>query len=79
MTPNFVPNSTHQPMVPVTLAAVGPAMLRVAGEVTDGVRLHPFCTRRYLDEVVMRDEVRVGFVRSGRVREQFEISGGGST
>jgi len=70
MTPNFVPSSTHQPMVPVTLAAVGPAMLRVAGEVADGVRLHPFCTRRYLDEVVMR-EVRAGFVRSGRVREQF--------
>jgi len=76
MSPYFVPNSTHQPMVPVTLAAVGPAMLRVAGEVADGVRLHPFCTRRYLDEVVMR-EVRTGFVRSGRAREQFEISGGG--
>ncbi|HET6947333.1 MAG TPA: LLM class flavin-dependent oxidoreductase, partial [bacterium] len=29
MTPNFTPQSTGQPMVPVTLAAVGPAMLRV--------------------------------------------------
>jgi probable F420-dependent oxidoreductase len=76
MTPNFVPTSTHQPMVPVTLAAVGPAMLRVAGEVADGVRLHPFCTRRYVDEVVMR-ELRTGFARSGRARERFEISGGG--
>jgi len=76
MTPNFVPTSTHQPMVPVTLAAVGPAMLRVAGEVADGVRLHPFCTRRYVDEVVMR-ELRTGFARGGRARERFEISGGG--
>jgi probable F420-dependent oxidoreductase len=76
MTPNFVPTSTHQPMVPVTLAAVGPAMLRVAGEVVDGVRLHPFCTRRYLGEVVMR-ELRTGFAKSGRTRERFEISGGG--
>jgi probable F420-dependent oxidoreductase len=76
MTPNFVPNSTQQPMVPVTLAAVGSAMLRVAGEVADGVRLHPFCTRRYLDEVVMH-ELRAGFVKSGRARERFEISGGG--
>jgi probable F420-dependent oxidoreductase len=76
MTPNFTPTSTGQPMVPVTLAAVGPAMLRVAGEVGDGVRLHPFCTRRYLDEVVM-PEVRAGFGRGGRVREHFEISGGG--
>jgi probable F420-dependent oxidoreductase len=76
MTPNFVPNSTHQSMVPVTLAAVGPAMLRTAGEVADGVRLHPFCTRRYLDEVVTR-ELRAGFAKSGRARERFEISGGG--
>jgi probable F420-dependent oxidoreductase len=76
MTPNFTPVSTHQPMVPVTLAAVGPAMLRVAGEVADGVRLHPFCTRRYLDEVVMR-ELRAGLGKPGRRREQFEISGGG--
>ena len=76
MTPNFTPVSTHQPMVPVTLAAVGPAMLRVAGEVADGVRLHPFCTRRYVDEVVTR-ELRTGMARGGRRRERFEISGGG--
>jgi probable F420-dependent oxidoreductase len=76
MTPNFTPRSTGQPMVPVTLAAVGPAMLRLAGEVADGVRLHPFCTRRYLDEVAM-PELAAGMARSGRAREHFEISGGG--
>jgi probable F420-dependent oxidoreductase len=76
MTPNFTPTSTHQPMVPVTIAAVGPAMLRVAGEVCDGVRLHGFCTRRYLDEVVMR-QLSTGLAKNGRPREQFEISGGG--
>jgi probable F420-dependent oxidoreductase len=63
-------------MVPVTIAAVGPAMLRVAGEAGDGVRLHPFCTRRYLEDVVLR-EVDAGMARSGRTREHFEISGGG--
>jgi probable F420-dependent oxidoreductase len=76
MTPNFTPKSGSHPMVPVTLAAVGPAMLRLAGESYDGVRLHPFCTRRYLDEVVMR-ELRTGMMRSGRPREHFEIAGGG--
>src|SRR5262245_17272451 len=74
MTPNFTPRSTGQPMVPVTIAAVGPAMLRLAGEICDGVRLHGFCTRRYLDDVVLR-ELRTGMARSGR--EHFEISGGG--
>ena len=76
MTPNFTPTSTGQPMVPVTIAAVGPGMLRLAGEVCDGVRLHGFCTRRYIDEVVM-PEVRAGMLRSGRAREHFEIAGGG--
>src|SRR5688572_24857885 len=59
MTPNFTPTSTHQPPIPVTIAAVGPVMARVAGEVCDGVRLHGFCTRRYVDEVVLR-ELRAG-------------------
>src|SRR5262245_38091446 len=76
MTPNFTPTSTHQPPVPVTIAAVGPAMLRVAGEVCDGGRLHGFCTRRYIDDVVMR-ELRAGLMKGGRLRERFEISGGG--
>ena len=76
MTPNFTPRSTGQPMVPVTIAAVGPGMLRLAGEVCDGVRLHGFCTRRYVDEVVM-PELRTGMIRSGRAREHFEIAGGG--
>ena len=76
MTPNFTPVSTHQPPVPVTIAAVGPAMLRVAGEVCDGVRLHGFCTRKYIDDVVMR-EVRAGMAKANRARERFQISGGG--
>ena len=76
MTPNFTPRSGGHPMVPVTLAAVGPAMLRVAGEVADGVRLHGFCTRRYLDDVVM-PQLRTGMMKGGRAREHFEISGGG--
>src|SRR5262245_58585782 len=76
MTPTFTPESTGQPMVPITIAAVGPVMLRLAGELCDGVRLHGFCTRRYIDQVVLR-EVGTGMTRSGRAREHFEISGGG--
>lgn len=76
MTPNFTPTSRGLPMVPVTIAAVGPAMLRLAGETCDGVRLHGFCTRRYIDERVL-PELRAGWARSGRRREHFEIAGGG--
>lgn len=76
MPPYFVPESLGLRIPPVTMAAVGPAMLRVAGEVADGVRLHPFCTRKYIDEVVLA-EVGAGLARTGRTRETFEITGGG--
>jgi len=76
MPPYFVPESLGLRVPPVTLAAVGPAMLRVAGEVADGVRLHPFCTRKYLETTVMV-ELGKGMARSGRKRETFEITGGG--
>lgn len=76
MTPNFTPASMHLPMVPVELAAVGPHTLRLAGEVADGVRLHAFCTRAYLEQTVM-PKLAEGWAKSGRTRENFEIHGGG--
>ncbi|NNL86482.1 MAG: TIGR03617 family F420-dependent LLM class oxidoreductase, partial [Myxococcales bacterium] len=76
MTPNFSPPAMGLPMVPVTLAAVGPGMLRLAGEKGDGVQLHPFCTQRYLDRVVL-PELDAGLHSGGQVRERFHVSGGG--
>lgn len=76
MPPYFVPEGSGLRLPPVTLAAVGPAMLRVAGEVADGARLHPFCTPKYLAETVM-PELERGMARSGRTRDAFEITGGG--
>jgi probable F420-dependent oxidoreductase len=76
MTPNFSPRPTGLPRVPVSMAAIGPAMLRVAGEVCDGVRLHPFCTRRYLEEVCV-PQVEAGLARAGRARKDIEIVAGG--
>jgi probable F420-dependent oxidoreductase len=76
MTPDFSPEPTGLPMVPVTIAAVGEAMLRVAGEVCDGVRLHPLCSRRYLEEIAL-PRMAEGMRRSGRSRAQFDVFGGG--
>jgi probable F420-dependent oxidoreductase len=76
MTPDFSPEPNDLPLVPVTIAAVGPAMLRVAGEVADGVRLHPICSRRYLEEVCM-PRMEEGMRRGGRRRAHFDIHGGG--
>jgi probable F420-dependent oxidoreductase len=76
MTPNFTPEPIAAPPPAVMIAAVGPAMLRVAGEECDGVKLHGFCTRRYLDQEVV-PRLAAGLAKAGRQRENFEISGGG--
>lgn len=76
MTPDFSPAPTGLPMVPVAIAAVGEAMLRVAGEVCDGVRLHPLCSRRYLEEIAV-PQIAAGLRRGGRERAHFDLMGGG--
>jgi len=76
MIPNFVPEGSGLDLPAVTLAAVGPAMLKLAGEAADGVRLHPFCTRQYLADVVI-PRIEAGLLDSPRERQHFEISGGG--
>ena len=76
MPPNFVPEKSNHRLTPVTLAAVGPKMLSLAGEVADGVQLHPFCTSAYIEKCVL-PQLEKGFKKSGMKRENFEISGGG--
>lgn len=53
MTPFFDPSANPFGAPPVYLAAVGPKMTAVAAELADGLIIHPFTTRRYLDEVTM--------------------------
>jgi probable F420-dependent oxidoreductase len=76
MTPNFTPEPIDYPAPPITVASVGPAMMKVAGEEYDGARLHAFCTRKYLENVVL-PRLERAMANVGRERERFEISGGG--
>jgi len=76
MTPDFSPEPTGLPMVPVTVSAVGEAMLRMAGQYCDGVRLHPICSRKYLEEVCLPN-LLTGLRRGGRSRAHFDVHGGG--
>lgn len=76
MTPNFVPQGSGLPLPPVTLAAVGPATLKLSAEVADGVRLHPFCSRKYFEQTIT-PALNKGFSISGKARQHFEINGGG--
>lgn len=72
MVPLFDPGPIDHPDIPVHLAAIGPNMCAVAGEVADGVRLHPVCTPRYIDEKVLPELAR-GAARSDRDVTQVEV------
>src|SRR5271167_2393115 len=72
MTPNFAPEPIDAPPPAVMIAAVGPAMLKVAAEECDGVKLHGFCTRKYLTDQIM-PRIDAGLARAGRKRMQYEI------
>lgn len=76
MTPNFSPKPNGLAPIPISLATVGPGMQRLAGEVADGVRLHPFSTRRYLAEVSSA-RIGEGIAKGGRDRSNIEVIAGG--
>lgn len=73
MTPVFVPEPHEWGAPPVHLAAVGPGMTRLAGEVADGLLAHAFTTARYLRERTL-PALAEGLVAAGRAREQVSVS-----
>ena len=76
MPPFFNPGPIEKPDVKVFVSAVNPYMLRVAGEVCDGVLLHGFCTPQYTRDVIIPN-LEIGAARSGRSLDDFEINAGG--
>jgi probable F420-dependent oxidoreductase len=73
MTPAFTPENRDYGAPRVILAAVGPHMTEVAGEVADGMIIHPFSTLPYIESVTL-PAIERGLVKSGRRRADFEIS-----
>jgi len=73
MTPMFTPTDIEHGAPRVMLAAVGPKMTEVAGEVADGLIAHAFTTPRYMKEVTI-PAVERGLAKAGRSRSDFEIA-----
>jgi probable F420-dependent oxidoreductase len=65
MTPFFSPGPIPNPEIPIYLAGVGAGMVRLAGEVADGLIVHPLHSAAYLADV-MRPALAAGAARSGR-------------
>ena len=53
MTPAFTPEDIEFGAPKVVLAAVGPKMTEVAGEVADGMIIHPFSTLNFINSVTL--------------------------
>jgi probable F420-dependent oxidoreductase len=53
MTPFFDPGPIDHPRIPIYLAGVGAGMTRLAGEIADGLIVHPMHSRSYLADVVL--------------------------
>ena len=75
MTPYFNPGPIEHPHVPVYVSAVNPYMLRLAGELCDGVRLHAFNTVKYTRDAILPN-LEAGARKAGRRLSDIDICGG---
>jgi probable F420-dependent oxidoreductase len=73
MTPFFDPGPNPFGPPPIYLAAVGPVMTEVAGEVGDGMLVHPFNTQAFVAEDVLPALAR-GCARAGREAAGLAVS-----
>lgn len=73
MTPFFNPGPHDWPNIPIYISGVNQHMLQLAGELCQGVHIHPLHTARYLQEFAL-PQLEAGLKKSGRVREAIELS-----
>lgn len=73
MTPFFSPGPIEWPHIPIYIAAVNPYMCRLAGELCDGIHVHPFNSVKYLRETLL-PSVEAGLAKSGRTRSALQLA-----
>jgi probable F420-dependent oxidoreductase len=72
MTPFFAPKP-HNYQIPIYVAGVNAHILRMAGEICDGLHAHPFTSAKYLREYLL-PHIQEGLAKSGRSRKDFTIT-----
>ncbi len=65
MSPFFNPGRIQNPQIPIYIAGVNTGLAKLAGEAADGFVVHPFHSRRYIQEVLL-PAIREGAQRGGR-------------
>jgi probable F420-dependent oxidoreductase len=74
MNPFFSPGPSEQPRPPVFISAVNPYNCRVAGEVCDGLSLHPLASQKYVKQVIVPN-IASGAAKAGRDPKSLNLSG----
>ena len=72
MSPFFNPGAIDHPQIPIYISALNPYMARLAGEMCDGIRLHPLATARYAREVLL-PAIEAGAGKAGRSLTDIDI------
>ncbi len=73
MTPFFNPGPMPHPKIPIYIAGVNAPLIKLAGETADGFHVHPYHTRRYLEEVILPN-IEAGAAKSGRSRSEVALA-----
>ena len=76
MTPFFSPGASQSGTPPVYVSALNPYNCRVAGEVCQGIALHPITTAKYLTEVI-KPNLAKGATIAGRNPDEVALAGSG--
>lgn len=74
MSPFFNPGPIEHSSIPIHVAAVNTYMARMAGELCDGLRLHPIATFRYTEQVII-PTIASGAKEAGRSPSAVNVIG----
>ncbi len=72
MSPFFDPGPIEHPAIPIYIAGVNRRLCQLAGELCDGFHVHPFHTRRYLQERI-RPWIQAGAEQAQRRPEEVTL------
>jgi probable F420-dependent oxidoreductase len=73
MTPFFNPGPLERP-VPIHVGGINQYLVRLAGEICDGLCYHPFCTPKYMKEMVL-PTIEAGARKAGRDPAKVSVWG----
>ena len=74
--PFFNAGPIDAPFPKVHISAINPYNARTVGEHCDGIKLHPFNTKKYFDEKILPN-IKKGLEKSGRTMDDIEVCGTG--